>query len=267
MPNRWPDWLKSRAARRREWTREPFPPEWAALLRSETPFSHRLDDALRDRLHDLIRIFDREKTYIGVDGLQVTQRMRLIVAAHACRVVLGRPDLGVFDRVREVILYPRRIDEEQDAIGPDGKRYRYAPTVIGQAGRREPVQLDWGAVEEMLRRPRDPLNVIVHEFAHVLDYMDGAANGTPPMRTRAESDAWASAFSREYENLRAALRLGRATFLDPYAATNTAEFFAVLCEAFFMRPAALKRHHADLHGLLLRYFGYHPEMGGSAESR
>lgn len=234
----------------------PIPDHWDTLLRENAPFYTRLPDDDRRKLLRLVQRFVTEKRFWGSAGLEVTDEMRVIVAAYACLLVLHRPGNDLYPRSAEVILYPGAFGETVEAVGPDGTRYRIQDTRLGQAIYRGPVLIAWNA------RPRPwqsaGRNVILHEFAHALDFEDGAIDGTPPLASREQSRRWFDVLTREFEQLRTAARVGRPTVLDWYGARNPAEFFAVATEAFFERPQAVRADHADLYEQLRGFFRQDP---------
>jgi Mlc titration factor MtfA (ptsG expression regulator) len=118
--------------------------------------------------------------------------------------------------------------------------------------------LAWDAVRRGAADPTDGVNLVLHEFAHQLDFENQSSDGTPSLETRGDYKIWGKVMSREFEALRDALEAGEDTFLDDYGATNPAEFFAVITEAFFERPRALKRNHPALFMQLQRFYQQDP---------
>jgi len=235
-----------------------FPREWSNLLARTTPFYNHLPAGQLDRLHQCIRAFISEKEFWGCQGLQITEDVRLVIAAQACLLVLGLPRLGLYPQTREVIVYPSDFGEITEAIGPDGTRYPIHDAHVGQAYPRGPVILAWDAVNHSTRDPRDGYNTVIHEFAHALDYLDGEANGAPPLEAPRQYADWQRIMSAEFNALRAALSGGRRTTLDPYGAESPAEFFAVVTEHFFEQPWRLKRNHPALYAQLRGFYRQDP---------
>jgi len=114
--------------------------------------------------------------------------------------------------------------------------------------------LAWDAAKRGAADPSDGENVVLHEFAHQLDFENYNTDGAPALATRAEYKTWARVMSSEFEALRIADETGGSTVLDTYGATNPAEFFAVAAEAFFERPRALRAKHPKLYAELVRFF-------------
>ena len=130
---------------------------------------------------------------------------------------------------------------------------------LGETGRRMgSLVLSWGAVKHGAADPADGKNVVLHEFAHQLDFENDAADGVPKLATGDQQLAWADVMRSEFASLRAADQNGIPTLLDTYGATNPVEFFAVSVEAFFEQPRALRAHHPKLYAELRRYFQQDP---------
>jgi len=173
--------------------------------------------------------------------------MRVTIAAHACLLVVARPDLGLYPQTREIVVYPETFGETVEAVAPDGRRYHTMPDIAGQHMNRGPVIISWNDARRSIADPADGYNVMFHEFAHALERMDGAYDGLPPLENPAQTREWVRTIKAEYEALRAYLDGGRATFIRPYAATNPSEFFAVATEHFFEQPRELAARHPELY--------------------
>jgi Mlc titration factor MtfA (ptsG expression regulator) len=256
---RWLQRLIRRRAERRRWAAsEPFPQPWRRVLEANVPFFRRLPPDQRDDLLAGIQQFIAEKQFWGSQGLAITDDMKVVIAAYACLLVLRIPQFGLYPRTREVIVYPHSFGETIEAIGPDGRRYRIDQKRIGEASRRGPVLLAWDSVERLARTRRAPHNVIIHEFAHALDFLNGLADGTPPLDSDRSLADWVRVFTGEYETLIATARAGGRTLLDPYGTANPAEFFAVASECFFEQPRQLREDHPGLYRQLQAFYGQDP---------
>ncbi len=267
MLGRLSKWLFGGKARRRAAILDgPFPADWLAPLRLGMPFADRLSDEEQSRLHDFVRIFIAEKQFVGC-GLDVTDEMKVTIAAGACVLLLGIEHLDVFPRLREVIVHPHDWSDSVEAIGPDGRRYEIRSSRAGEAWRRGPVVLAWNSVERSVASPCDGYNVVTHEFAHVLDMQSGAADGIPPLATRAENKEWTQVFFREFQAFVQADRRGGMTFIDPYGATHPAEFFAVASEHFFEQAPQLAMHHPELFALLESFYRQNPTQWKTVSAR
>ena len=240
-----------RRRRRAALMAEPLTPAMREAVTRNVPAARRLPEALRPRFEGLVGAFLAEKEFVGCNGLAVTGEMRVTVAALACLLVLGRR--GHYDELHSVLLYPTAFwveDEVEDEAGVVGQRRR---VLSGEAWEASRIILSWEDVLEAARVPGEGYNVAVHEFAHYLDAEGlGLAEGTRPVGD------WAEDLASEFESLLDAVDRGEQTFLDPYAAEDEAEFFAVATEDYFERPAELRSIHPRLHALLKEFYGVDP---------
>jgi MtfA peptidase len=245
-------WKKHRRARILE---QPFPAEWRSVLERNVPAVAKLDPAERKALEDRVQVFVEEKHFEGCGGLELTDAMRVTIAGQACVLLLHLDEeQDVFPTVTSVLVYPSayRVPAEHRSGGivvDDVARE-------GEAWEAGTVVLAW---DEVLRAAHDPRhNLVLHEFAHALDQEDGNADGAPRLPARGMYGPWARVLGAEYEQLAGAIREGRPTSIDAYGATNPAEFFAVVTEAFFGRPAALRRLHPELYEQLRAFYRQDP---------
>lgn len=252
-------WLFGRKDRRRQRIiAELFPASWLSTVRRSVHFYEQLSSDRQRRLRQTVQIFLAEKQFLGCAGLDVTDEIKVTIAAGACALLLGVPHLDVFPRLREVIVYPHDFTETTEAIGPDGRPYEIRKTRAGEAWRRGPVVLAWNSVRRSVASPRDGYNVVYHEFAHVLDMQNGIADGMPPLESAAQVEAWTKTFYPAFKAFVQETRRGRSTFIDPYGAGHPAEFFAVATEHFFEQPAQLHRNQPALFRLLADFYRLDP---------
>jgi Mlc titration factor MtfA (ptsG expression regulator) len=240
-----------RARRRAEVMARPLPAASTSAIDRNVPAVRNLPPELRSRLESLMAAFIAEKEFIGCNGLVVSDEMRATIAAMACLLVLGRR--GHYDQLHSVLVYPAPFwveDEVEDEAGVVEKRRR---VLSGEAWESSRIILSWEDVLEAARYPGEGYNVALHEFAHYLD-AEGLGLGTGE-RTVAE---WADDLAGEFESLLDAVDRGEYTFLDPYAAEDEAEFFAVATEDFFERPAELLAAHPRLYSLLQEFYALDP---------
>jgi Mlc titration factor MtfA (ptsG expression regulator) len=216
-----------------------------------------LDAVQMARLRELTTWFLHSKAINGVQGLDVTLAMRVTVAAQACLLILNL-DIDYFDNWVEVILYPGafRVNHEQrDAIG---LVHSEARDITGEAWLRGPVILSWNDVERDTYHGKPGHHVVLHEFAHKLDGLNGMANGLPPLRRGMSRKRWAEDFSAAYEALCSRVAAGKSACINPYAATSPAEFFAVACEYYFTAPDILKDCCPGVHRQLELFYRHAP---------
>ncbi len=247
-----------RDRRRARLLAEPFPESWMPYVLRGAHHYRQLTAEDQAQLLRSVRIFVAEKSFLGCAGVEITDEVRVIVAAGACLLLLGLPDLDVFPRLREIIIYPHDFKETIEAIGPDGARYNIERIRAGEAWRRGPVVLAWNSVAHSIQGPRDGYNVILHEFAHVIDLQNGEADGVPPLSPPELRQRWKSVFFGEYREFVDQQRYGGMSFIDPYGATDPAEFFAVATEHFFEQPGEMKVTHPALYKLFVDFYRRDP---------
>jgi Mlc titration factor MtfA (ptsG expression regulator) len=251
-------WLRDK--RRAELENRPFPSDWENFVRRNVAHYTVLDAAERVQLQGMMQVFIEEKNWEGCGGLELTDEIRVTIAAEACLLQLGLPH-DYYRNVESILIYPSTvlIPEHKTGVferiaGPVSA----ATAILGQAIAQGPVILVWDAVLHGARHPEQGHNVVYHEFAHKLDMLDGTADGTPPLADSEKLAQWVAVCTREFLRLRTQAGKGHKTFLDRYGATNEAEFFAVATEEFFDRPILLRSHVPDLYHLLEEYYRQDP---------
>ena len=257
---------KLRERRRRAWVRQPLPAQWQGWLEQHIPVYHRLPVELRQRLHGLTQIFVHEKSFVGCNGLEVTDRMRVVIAAQACMLVLNRPGVPyrtLYDELLSILVYPTPFivpEVRSHGAGVISQEHR---VLSGQAWDSRRILLSWEDVELPGGVGH---NVVLHEFAHYLDMEDETMDGAPGLGTKEAYQQWSRVFWEEYDRLRYNLQVGLPTLLNPYAATAPAEFFAVVTEVFFEQPRELEAQHAALYQQLRKYYRLDPARWGEVAS-
>jgi hypothetical protein len=250
-------WLTER--RRKRLLDAPFPPAWDAYIDENVALVRRLDADQHERLRDLVHVFVDEKHWEGLGGLELTDEIKVTIAAQACFLLLGR-EHALYEDVESILVYPstmiappraRGFFEAGVAVVDEG-----GTPILGQAHLGGPVILAWDDVLDGARG-KGKRNVVFHELAHKIDMADGTIDGTPPLDT-AGRRTWREVCSEVFLELRERVDDDKRTFLDEYGATNEAEFFAVATEAFFMQPAKLEEAHAELFGVLHEFYRFDP---------
>lgn len=226
-----------------------------ARLNRRVPLFRALPDDLKARLEGDMHVFLDEKVFFGCDGLEVTDEMRLVVAAQACLLQLNLAE-KYYPTFTSILLYPDTyvaLDEAYDGEVVTTEHYVRA----GESWHRGPVVLSWADIEWGLENPDDGFNVVLHEFAHKLDEQDGEVDGAPGLPFDAV-ERWADVMQLEYERLRGRVAHHRHTVIDEYGATSPPEFFAVAVETFFEKPRQLNRDSPELYAALKDYFRLDP---------
>jgi hypothetical protein len=236
-------------------SRIPYP-LWHDSIAS-VPVLSSLDPREQHRLRRLASLFLHEKTITGAGGLSVDSSMRVYIAAQACLLILNL-DLDYFRGWSEVIVYPDTFVVSREEYDSSGVVHETRRALAGEAWRRGPVILSWSDARAGASPHGPASNVILHEFAHKLDMLNGAANGMPPLHYGMVREAWTAALSQAYESLYHQVERHHHTAIDPYAAESPAEFFAVLTEVFFQQPERLNHLYPDVYRQLRLYYRQDP---------
>ncbi len=226
------------------------------ILREQLPCYARLPPPLRTRLDQLTAAFLGEKEFVGCQGLTITPAMKLLISAQACLLVLAR-DEHAYDALRSVLVYPAAFVVREEWQDDNGVVTEEERVLAGQAWDVSRILLSWEDFRNAHAGPA-PYNIVVHEFAHYLDHDAGGTPGAARNTTAADQQRWEQVLQKEFDLLCAAVEHGRETFLDPYAAEDLAEFFAVSSEAFFDAPQRLLQHHPALYRELAGWYQLDP---------
>ena len=246
-------WLTDR--RRARLLAHPFPDAWRATLEANVGAYARLDAGARTRLCELVQVFVAEKHWEGCGGLELTDEIRVTIAGCACLMILGR-DHDLFARVESILVYPSTVVARRPQLVTYTSPFpmRDGTPVLGSSMRGGPVVLAWDNALKGARDPHDGRNLVFHEFAHKIDEIGGTVDGTPPLPDAAHRRAWGEAFAPAFLAQRARRDRGERSFLDDYAVTNEAEYFAVATEVFFEKPAQLARELPDVYAQLREFY-------------
>jgi len=262
MLSRWlSGWRRMREAR--TLARRPIPePLWQLTL-ARYPFLQRRSAADRQTLREMATLFLAQKEFTGAHGFPVTDEIAVAVAAQACLPIL-RLGLHCYDGFIGIVMHDDEVVARREVVDEDGIVHHYDETLTGEAMENGPVMLSWRDVEAAGDWADQGYNVVIHEFAHVLDMRDGAADGVPLLATHAARQAWLDVLGAEYERLCERIDRGEHTRIDPYAAESMEEFFAVASEVFFVAPSHLMEEHPRLYKLLRGY--YQPKRSEPAKA-
>jgi hypothetical protein len=265
-----------RRRRRRRAFSETLPAALRSAIARSVPVTNTLPAELSRRLDGLVIAFLHEKEFLGCNGLVVTDEIRATIAAQACLLLLGRPG-SLYDELQSILVYPSAFWVEDEVHDDDGLVTQRRRELSGEAWDSHRIILSWEDIEETARRPADGYNVVLHEFAHYLDAEglglasppqvpddDNALSREPPGRSVARAakprriELWHTDLVAEYAALCDVVDRGEATFLDPYAAEDEAEFFAVVTEEFIECSAELREAHPRLYSLMREFYGIDP---------
>lgn len=256
--------LSYKSFRRRRALASQFPASWLTIL-ERLPLYQRLDTTDRAELRDRIKVFLAEKYFEGCGGFVITDEVKVTIAANACLLLLRR-DTDYYPNCTSILVYPAEYYVRSSTPGPGGVMFEGTTMRAGESwhnafgsGSGGPVVLSWRSVHRAQADDNGGHNVVLHEFAHQLDGESGAMDGLPALENSAHLLPWARVMSGEYRALVQALTLGAPRpFIDPYGATNPAEFFAVCTELFFENPIELRDKHPDLYSRFVSFFKQDP---------
>jgi Mlc titration factor MtfA (ptsG expression regulator) len=245
--------------RRKRLMAEPFDPSWLAIIERNVPYYHRLGLDMRRRMQGLVRVFLDEKLFEGCGGIEISDEIRVTVAAHACILLLGR-DAELYPKLRSVLLYPSTYVAPLSRRGPGGVVTEGIQARSGESWSHGNVVLSWGDVLLCTSANRAGRNVVLHEFAHQLDSESGSNEGAPILPHQDMYADWARVLGKEYQLLIDAAEQGKPTLLDQYGATSPAEFFAVATECFFEKAVEMSAIHSELYEQLKLFYRQDPAL-------
>ena len=235
---------------------KPFPEQWLVDLTNNVWQYRSLDQAKQQRVRQCVQVMSAEKSWEGINGFQVDDQVKVTISATASLLTLGLDRPFYFDRVQSILVYPGPIRNRQMQRGYlVSHEESYYSGLAWQGG---PLVFSWPNVLRGSNRPGDGANVVIHEFVHHIDGLDGEMGGTPIIDSPELQDRWESVFHRRYQELVDDLASNREPRIDEYAATNLAEFFAVASENFFDSPQRLKHNLPDVYEVLQDYFDINP---------
>jgi len=237
---------------------EPFPPEWLEIVRRNVPYFGRLSEADRAELLGHVQVLLHEKNFEGCGGLEMTDEVRVTVAAQACILLLHRKT-DYYPHLKSILVYPHAYVARGVTRSQNGVLFVQDEARAGESWGQGTLVLSWEDVKRTAADIHDGHNVVLHEFAHQLDEEDGAADGAPRLPKRSLYVAWARVLGQEYEHLLRDIEHHRRNVIDAYGATNPAEFFAVVTECFFDKPVQLKKKHPELYEQLRTFYDQDPE--------
>jgi Mlc titration factor MtfA (ptsG expression regulator) len=248
-------WLKNR--RRKKIAAQPFPADWVGILRANVGLYSRLPEADQLELCRHILIFNTEKRFEGCGGLEITDEIRLTIAAQACILLLHR-QTDYYPGLETILVYPEayvvtHYEELEMGIIVEGPDVR-----VGESWHRGSIVLSWDDVRRGAFDIHDGHNVVLHEFAHQLDITGAKRDSTPLLARHSTLLTWARVLQNDFEQLQLDVSQGRPTVLDAYGAVDPAEFFAVATECFFEKPAELNAKHPALYDQLRLFYQQDP---------
>jgi Mlc titration factor MtfA (ptsG expression regulator) len=247
----------SRKRRRHDLMRRPMPPEWPGILELNFPLYLRIPEENREKLHQYMHVFLAEKAFEGCGGLELTEEMRVSIAAQACLLLLN--DRGNFyPNLRSILVYPDEYVNRRGLFLRSDHDERDERVLIGESWHSGSVVLSWKHVRQGAVVIDDGQNVVFHEFAHQLDQVSGNTDGSPQLSAPERYGDWSATMKSAYERLNRRIDRGQRTLFDEYGATNPAEFFAVATETFLEKARRMKKEYPDLYKEFTTFYKLDP---------
>ncbi|MDH5394505.1 MAG: zinc-dependent peptidase [Gammaproteobacteria bacterium] len=233
-----------------------FNPAWILILQKNMALYNKLPDTLRHKLHGLINVFLHEKNFSGYNGLKISDEIKVTIAGQACLLMLNR-DEALYPTLHNILVYPAAFKSMQTTS--DGTVQTIQESVrLGESWHRGHVVLSWQHAKQGGVVDGDGHNVVYHEFAHQLDNLDGAIDGTPELDSAANYTTWVKVFGHEFGQLRELVAANKSTLIDAYGAESEGEFFAVVTELFFEQPEKFEKKHPGLFKELIKFYHLNP---------
>lgn len=251
-------WMKRQA--RAKLLESPLSVEQRAIVVDQVPLTRKLPASLQTKLEGKVNLFLDQVEFIGCDGLEVRDEMRLSIAAQACLLVVNT---DAWYKLRTILLYPGAFTSRRAEY--DGYVVTERKTVrLGESWSNGPVVLSWQHSEEGGLGEDDGKNVVLHEFAHQLDDLSGHTNAVPVLNKGQSFAEWERVILARFERHVQNVEAGRNSVLDEYGAESHVEFFAVAVEVFFEQPNRLLGEEPELYHQLAKLFSLEPHSWGQA---
>jgi Mlc titration factor MtfA (ptsG expression regulator) len=202
-------------------------------------------------------VFISEKDFVGCNGIEINDEIKVTIAAQACLLLLNRKT-NYYPKLKTILIYPSAFLKEQKQRNADGVQYTQHIALSGESWGFGKIVLSWEDSLHGAELPNDGHNVVIHEFAHQLDQENGKANGAPILGKNQNYQCWSEIFSKQFEILRHQASTGKPSIFDYYGATEPAEFFAVVSEVFFEKSKQFYQQHPELYKQLTDYYKVDP---------
>ncbi|MEZ8185064.1 MULTISPECIES: M90 family metallopeptidase [Shewanella] len=236
---------------------KPFPTLWRNILKKRFPYFKAMPTDLQLQLKKHIQVFISEKQFVGCDGFDINDEVKVTIAAQACLLLLNRKT-DYYPKLKQILVYPSAFIVHQNRTDIAGVYSTQRNVLLGESWEYGKVVLSWNSTVEGAADPFDGSNVVIHEFAHQLDQEDGSANGAPPLRDITSYRSWSATLGQEFKQLQHCAQQHIPSLFNYYGATNPAEFFAVISETFFERPIEFYQQHNQLYKELSQFYQLDP---------
>lgn len=235
----------------------PFNHAWQQIIAQRMPYFKQMPISLQQQLQKHIQIFIAEKEFVGCNGINITDEIKVTIAAQACLLLLNRKT-NYYPQLNTILVYPSAFVKKQIAQSADGIQYTRQVALSGESWGFGKIVLSWQDSLHGAELPHDGHNVVIHEFAHQLDQESGQANGAPILGKGQNYQRWSEIFSTQFSLLRKQAAAGKPSIFDYYGATEPAEFFAVVSEVFFEKSVQFSHEHPALYQQLKDYYRVDP---------
>jgi MtfA peptidase len=243
---------------RKKLMQEELPPEYLEILDKNVALYSILPEKFKKELHGRIAIFLDEKDFEGCGELEITDRIKVTIAAFACMLLFNKK-FDYYPSLNSILVYPDAYVASDSKSSLGGVQVVQKESArLGESWTHGNLVLSWQQIKNEASDIHQHQNVILHEFAHQLDQLDGYADGTPPLPNTGIYPEWRKVMTEEYNHLCEEAEHAVRDVIDWYGATNPAEFFAVTTESFFCNPLALKKAHEKLYGLFIEFYQLDP---------
>ena len=223
---------------------QPFKEEYVAILKN-IPLYEKLKTKKKEQIHKSILLFINTKEFVGVN-IKVTDEMKLVIAFHACLILLHVSFKSCYENLVSILIYSHTMVAKR--VSANGGIFTKGDFLLEGESSNDIVIISWNDARKDAYHLHNA-NVIIHEFAHEIDFLNGGVNATPPL-SHSKYHEWARVLSYEFNKLSEVTLKnrdwGKYKLIGSYAATNEAEFFAVITERYFEKPEALKKHFPEL---------------------
>ena len=243
--------------KRKKVTSMAFPTSWRKILKARFPYFKAMPTDLQLQLKKHIQIFINEKQFVGCDGFEINDEVKVTIAAQACLLLLNR-QTNYYPKLKQILVYPSAFITEQQRTDFAGVQSRQRNVLLGESWEYGKVILSWNSTLQGAAAPFDGSNVVIHEFAHQLDQENGQANGAPALRDITSYRSWSITLGQEFLQLQHCARHYIPSLFNYYGATNPAEFFAVISETFFEKPVEFYKQHQQLYKELSQFYQLDP---------
>ncbi len=232
---------------------EGLKPEWKAIIKKNVKFYNILPENLKKELHGLVQIFLNEKIFEGCGGLELTDEIKVTIAAQACILLLNR-ETDIYPTLRTILVYPHAYFGSVKQRMDDGSILEGYQARLGESWSSGQVILAWDEILQDTNDIQDGHNLVLHEFAHQLDNEYGGSDGVPELDKHSSYIVWARVLTKDYNKLINDITHNKNYLINEYGATNPAEFFAVATEYFFEKPVQLKKRHPELYEQFKKFY-------------